>query len=88
MQEQQDSLGAHDVMEYVHSQTGHKVIQVHGYVKVDEFGNIMRFKSRLMAQGCSQIPGIDVDEVFAPTSSFGARRALLAVAAAKDFEIH
>ena len=29
-----------------------------------------------------------MDEVFAPTSSFGARRALLAVAAAKGLEIH
>jgi hypothetical protein len=90
MQEEQDSLDAHEVMEYVPRQRGQKVIPVHWIfsVKVDEFGNISRFKARLVAQGCRQVPGIDVDEVFAPTSSFGARRALLAVAAAKDFEIH
>jgi hypothetical protein len=90
MQEEQNSLDAHEVMEYVPRQRGQKVIPVHWIfsVKVDEFGNITRFKARLVAQGCRQIPGIDVDEVFAPTSSFGARRALLAVAAAKDYEIH
>jgi hypothetical protein len=90
MQEEQNSLDAHEVMEYVPRPRGQKVIPVHWIfsVKVDEFGNITRFKARLVAQGCRQVPGIDVDEVFAPTSSFGARRALLAVAAAKDYEIH
>ncbi len=90
MQEEQNSLDAHEVMEYVTRPRGHKVLPVHWIfsVKVDEFGNVIRFKARLVAQGCRQIPGVDVDEVFAPTSSFGARRALLAVAAAKDFEIH
>jgi hypothetical protein len=35
-----------------------------------------------------QSKSLEADEVFAPTSSFGARRALLALAAAKDYEIH
>ena len=90
MQEEKDSLDAHDTMEYVERPHGHKVIPVHWIfsTKVDEHGNVLRFKARLVAQGCRQVPGIDVGEVFAPTSSFGARRALLAVAAAQDFEIH
>jgi hypothetical protein len=77
-------------MEFVERPWGKKVIPVHLIysVKVDEFGNVTRFKAQLVAQGCRQIPSIDVDEVFAPTSSFGARRALLSVAAAKDFEVH
>ena len=33
-------------------------------VKVDEHGNVTRFKARLVAQGCRQVPGVDVDEVF------------------------
>jgi hypothetical protein len=83
MREEQDSLDAHEVMEFTQRPRGHKVIPVHWIfsVKVDEFGNVIRFKARLVAQGCRQVPGVDVDEVFAPTSSFGARRALLAVAA-------
>jgi hypothetical protein len=49
---------------------------------------VLRFKARLVAQGCRQIPGVDVDEVFAPTSSFAARRVILSVAAQRDYEIH
>jgi len=90
MQEEQDSLDAHEVMEYVERPRGHKVIPVHWIfsVKTDAHGNVMRFKARLVAQGCRQIPGVDVDEVFAPTSSYGSRRTLLATAAAKNMEIH
>ena len=32
--------------------------------------------------------GIDVDEVFAPTSSYGARRVLLCKAAQENLEVH
>jgi hypothetical protein len=90
MVEEKNSLDSHETMEYAPRPRGDKVIPVHWIysVKSDEFGNVTRFKARLVAQGCRQIPGIDVDEVFAPTSSFGARRALLSVAAAKDYEIH
>jgi transposase InsO family protein len=90
MQEEQNSLDAHDVMEYVPRPHGHKVIHVHWIfsVKTDAHGNILRFKARLVAQGCRQIPGVDVMEVFAPTSTYGSRRALLAVAAKEGFEIH
>ena len=90
MDEEKSSLDAHDTMEYVERPTRHKVIPVHWIfsTKVDDYGNVLRFKARLVAQGCRQIPGIDVGEVFAPTSSFGARRAILAVGAALDFEVH
>jgi transposase InsO family protein len=90
MNEEMDSLNAHECFEYVERQRGKKIIPVHWIysVKVDEFGNVIRYKARLVAQGCRQVQGIDVDEVFAPTSSFGARRALLAKAAQEDLEIH
>jgi hypothetical protein len=90
MQKEQNSLDAHDVMEYVPRPHGHKVIPVHWIfsVKTDAHGNILRLKARLVAQGCRQIPGVDVMEVFAPTSTYGSRRALLAVAAKERFEIH
>jgi hypothetical protein len=90
MQEEQNSLDTHEVMEYVPRPHGHKVIPVHWIfsVKMDAHGNVVRFKARLVAQGCRQIPGVDVMEVFAPTSSYGARRALLAVAAREGLEIH
>lgn len=90
MNEEMNSLNSHECFEYVERQRGKKVIPVHWIysVKVDEFGNVIRYKARLVAQGCRQIQGVDVDEVFAPTSSFGARRVLLAKAAQEDLEIH
>jgi hypothetical protein len=81
---------AHDCFTYVERPKHRKVIPVHWIysVKVDEHGNVIRYKARLVAQGCRQIDGIDVNEVFAPTSSFGARRVLLSKAAQEDLEIH
>jgi transposase InsO family protein len=90
MVEEKNSLDAHDCFTYVERPRHRKVIPVHWIysVKVDEHGNVIRYKARLVAQGCRQIDGIDVNEVFAPTSSFGARRVLLSKAAQEDVEIH
>lgn len=90
MVEEKNSLDAHECFSYVEHPRNRKVIPVHWIysVKVDEHGNVIRYKARLVAQGCRQIDGIDVNEVFAPTSSFGARRVLLSKAAQEDLEIH
>ena len=48
----------------------------------------VRFKVRLVAQGYSQSQGTDYDEVFAPVARYSAIRSLLALANAKDWEIH
>jgi hypothetical protein len=68
MNEEKNSLDAHETMDYVERPWGKKVIPVHWIysAKVDNFGNVLRFKARLVAQGCRQIRGVDVDEVFAP----------------------
>jgi transposase InsO family protein len=90
MQEEKDSLDANNTMEYVRRPVGRRVIPVHWIfsLKTDSHGNITRFKARLVAQGCRQISGVDYGEVFAPVSSFGARRAILCKAAQEDLEIH
>jgi hypothetical protein len=71
MDEEKSSLDAHDCFSYVPRPRNAKIIPVHWIylVKVDEHGNVIRYKARLVAQGCRQIDGVDVDEVFAPTSS-------------------
>lgn len=48
--------------------------------KIDEEGNVVRNKSRLVAQGNSQIEGIDFDETFAPLAHLEYIRLLFGIA--------
>ncbi|XP_024177901.1 uncharacterized protein LOC112183800 [Rosa chinensis] len=48
--------------------------------KSDEKGNVIRNKARLVAQGYSQIEGLDFDETFAPVARLESVRLILSVA--------
>jgi hypothetical protein len=56
--------------------------------KEGEKGEVVRNKSRLVAQGFSQKEGIDYEETFAPIARLGAIRILLAFSVAKGFKLH
>ncbi|THH13391.1 hypothetical protein EW146_g6815 [Bondarzewia mesenterica] len=51
-------------------------------------GEIIKYKARLVAQGFTQVPGIDYSDTFAPVAKLESIRALLAIAARNDWEIH
>jgi hypothetical protein len=51
-------------------------------------GEVVRNKSRLVAQGFSQKEGIDYEETFAPVARFEAIRILLAFSMTKGFKLH
>ena len=48
--------------------------------KTDEEGNMICIKARLVAQGYSQMEGVDYDETFAPVARMESIRILLALA--------
>ena len=57
-------------------------------VKKDAVGNIVRKKARLVAQGFSQVPGIDYFDTYAPVARLSSIRTILALAARNDMELH
>ena len=55
--------------------------------KSDEKGNITRNRARLVAQGYTQIEGVDFDETFAPVVRLESIRLLLAISCALKFKL-
>ena len=56
--------------------------------KSDEDGNTVRNKARLVAQGYSQIEGIDFEETFAPVARLESIRLLLSISCVYKFKLH
>jgi hypothetical protein len=56
--------------------------------KQGKYGEIVRNKARLLAQGFSQIEGLDFVKTFSPVAHLEAIRILLAFAASKGFKIY
>jgi hypothetical protein len=56
--------------------------------KEGEKGEVVRNKSRLVAQGFSQKEGIDYEDTFAPVACLEAIRILLAFFVPKGFKLH
>ena len=57
-------------------------------VKKDAVGNVIRHKVRLIAQGFSQVPGINYFDTYAPVAKLMSIRTVLALAAHLDLELH
>ena len=57
-------------------------------VKKDAAGHVVQFKACLVAQGFSQVPGVDYFDTFAPVAKLASIRTVLAMAAKLNFELH
>ena len=56
--------------------------------KSNEYGTVIRSKSRLVAQGYTQVEGIDFDETFAPIARLESIRILLIIASHLNFKLY
>jgi hypothetical protein len=56
--------------------------------KSDEHGTVIRNKARLVAQGYTQIEGVDFDETFAPVACLESIRILLSIACHLGFKLY
>ena len=90
MESEYSSLLKNDTWDLVPPPEGKNVVGSRWLLKVkrDENGSVDRFKARLVAQGYSQVKGVDYDEVFSPVARYSSVRSLLALANAQDLEIH
>ena len=56
--------------------------------KKDAAGNIVRYKARLVAQGFSQIGGVDYDDTYAQVARLASSRAIITMANRLGLELH
>ncbi|KAJ3686570.1 hypothetical protein LUZ61_015734 [Rhynchospora tenuis] len=89
MQEELNQFERNKVWELVPLPSGKQVIGTKWVFrnKLDEHGNVVRNKARLVAQGYKQQEGIDFEETFAPVARLESIRMLLAYAANKGFTL-
>lgn len=67
---------------------GRKAINSMWVFSIKDEGNSSRYKARLVAKGCSQRPGVDYSETFAPVAKMTTVRVMLSIAVKKDWLIH
>ena len=70
MESEYSSLLKNDTRDVVPPPEGKNIVGSRWVLKVkhDENGSVNRFKARLVAQGYSQVKGVDYDEVFSPVA--------------------
>jgi hypothetical protein len=90
MNEELDQIEKNDTWELIPRPTNKNVIGSKWVYKnnMNEQGNIVRNKARLVCKGYAQIEGLDFDETFVPVARLEAIRMFLAYACHKQFKFY
>jgi len=90
MHEELNNFKRNQVWELVERPSDHNVIGTRWVFrnKQDQDGLVVRNKARLVAQGYSQVEGLDFGEIYAPVARLEATRILLACACAYNINLY
>jgi hypothetical protein len=90
MDEELESIARLGTYELVELPPGRKAIGTKWvyHVKRNNAGNVTRYKVCLCTQGFSQIPGVDLQDTYAPVASIVSIRMLCSMAATLGWEVH
>ena len=90
MNEELDQIEKNNTWELIPRPTGKNDISTKWIFKnkMNEQGQVIRNKSRLVCKGYSQIDGLDYDETFAPVTRMEAIKMFLAFACYHDFKVY
>jgi hypothetical protein len=90
IEEELATLKANNTWRYENAPPGANVIGSKWVFKAkkDASGRVVRHKARLVAQGFSQIGGVDYDDTYAPVAKLASSRLLIAMANRGDLELH
>ncbi len=90
MKDEMNSITSKETYEVVQRPKGRRIIPVRRVyvVNLGAIGNIIWFKSRVVAKGFKQVEGIDFNATDAPVCHQVTRRVLLAIATAQKLHMH
>jgi hypothetical protein len=90
MHEELNNFTRNQVWEFVERRKGHNVIRTKWvfHNKQDQYGIVVRNKARLVAQGYTQVEGLDFEETYAPVARLEAIRILLAYACDHNIKLY